>query len=178
MSRELSVDELMEMLRELDNELDEPIVVRAAGGFALAWHKIRINGLTADIDSITDDYSRSAQSTIERVGRKHGLGPWWLNNDAAADEAEFLIESMGLEWEAVDCGLKNISLFVGDLPSLLKLKLSAVEDSALSGRTRDLDDTIGLIRGLGLTKADFKRKYTYLQEDMPNAYALVSRAIW
>ncbi|MCI8367421.1 MAG: hypothetical protein HFJ66_07500 [Eggerthellaceae bacterium] len=178
MNRELDVDELIQLLRELDNTITTPIVVRAVGGFALAWHGVRVNGLTADIDSITDDYPVEVEDAIAKIGAKHGLGPWWLNNDAAADEPDFIIESMDLKWEPVDCGFVHISLFVGDLVSLLKLKLSAVEDSALSGRTRDLDDTIGILRALGLTKAEFKRKYSYLQDDMPNAFALVSRAIW
>ncbi|MCI8367156.1 MAG: hypothetical protein HFJ66_06090 [Eggerthellaceae bacterium] len=42
---------------------------------------------------------------------------------------------------------------------------------------RGLDGAVEPLEGLGLTKADFKRKYAYLQEDMPNADALVSRAI-
>lgn len=178
MNRELNVDELIQLLGELDKAIATPITVRAVGGFALAWHGVRANGLTADIDSITDDYPAEVASAIEKIGTKHGLSSWWLNNDAAADEADFLIESMGLEWEPVECGLEHISLFVGNLESLLKLKLSAVEDSVLSGRTRDLDDTIGILKALGFTKLEFKRKYSYLQDDMPHAYALVSRAIW
>lgn len=178
MIRELNVDELLDVLHELDEKLPEPIVIRAVGGFALAWHDIRKEGLTADVDTLTDDYPERINRVIAEVGRKHNLDPWWLNNDAAADDAEFLIESMGLRWEKADCGFKSITLYVADLESLLKLKLSAVEDSALSGRARDLDDTVRLLRALGYERTSFRRKFAYLQEDMPNAYRMISQAIW
>ena len=178
MIRKLNVDELIGVLQELDRELAEPIVIRAVGGFALAWRNVREEGLTADIDTITDDYPAAVEQAIGRIGAKHGLDPWWLNNDAAADDAEYLIDSMDLRWELVECGFSHISLYVADLESLLKLKLSAVEDSTLSGRVRDLDDTVHLLKALGLSKEAFRERYAYLQDDMPNAYRLVSHAIW
>lgn len=178
MIRELNLDELLEVLHELDERLPETIVIRAVDGFALAWHDIREEGLTAGVDTLTDDYPERINRVIAEVGRKHDLDPWWLNNDAAADDAEFLIESMGLGWEETDCGFRNITLYVADLESLLKLKLSAVEDSALSGRARDLDDTVRLLRALSLNRATFRKKYAYLQEDLPNAYRMISQAIW
>lgn len=178
MIRKLDVDELINVLRELDRELAEPIVIRAVGGFALAWHNVREEGLTADIDTITDDYPSSVVQAVERIGAKHGLDPWWLNNDAAADDAEYLTDSMGLRWELAECGFSHITLYVADLESLLNLKLSAVEDSALSGRARDLDDAVSLLKALGLSKEAFRERYAYLQDDMPNAYRLVSHAIW
>lgn len=178
MIREMNAGELLELMRELDREIDEPIVIRAAGGFALAWRGVRTEGLTADIDSITDDYSPRVCNAIAVVGSRHGLDQWWLNNDAAADDADFLIESLDLKWELVDAGFKNITLYIADLGSLLKLKLSAVEDSALSGRTRDLDDTIRLLVMLGFDKPTFKKRYSHLREDMPHAFELITRAIW
>lgn len=178
MIRELNAEELLGLIWELDDEIDEPIVIRAVGGFALAWRGVRTEGLTADIDSITDDYSPSVSDAIARIGNKHGLDQWWLNNDAAADDASFLIESMGLKWETVDIGFKNITLCVADLDSLLKLKLSAVEDSMLSGRTRDLDDAIHVLKALEFDKSLFKKKYAYLREDMPRAFELISKAAW
>lgn len=178
MIKELNIHELLGLLKELDEEIEEPIIIRAVGGFALAWRGVRTEGLTADIDSITDDYPPVVSEAIAAVGKRHCLDQWWLNNDAAADDADFLIESMGLKWELVDAGLKNIELCIADLDSLLNLKLSAVEDSTFSGRTRDLDDAIRLLKTLGFDKASFKKKYAYLREDMPHAYSLISRAIW
>lgn len=178
MIKEMNTDELLELVKELDCEIDEPIVIRAVGGFALAWWGVRTEGLTADIDSITDDYSPRVRAAIAAVGNKHGLDQWWLNNDAAADDADFLIESMDLKWELVDVELENITLCIADLGSLLKLKLSAVEDSALSGRTRDLDDTIRLLVMLGFDKPMFKKKHSHLREDMPHAFELITRTIW
>ena len=178
MIRELDIGELISALKALDQVLPEPIVIRAVGGFALAWHGVREKGLTADIDTITDDYPDNVQNAIAAVGARYDLGPWWLNNDAAADDADFLIEAMDLQWESIDCNFEKIELYVADLESLLKLKLSAVEDSALSGRARDLDDTIRVLTTLGFGKDSFKRKYRYFQEDMPNAYRLITQAIW
>lgn len=178
MIKEMNTDELLDLVKELDHEIDEPIVIRAVGGFALAWWGVRTEGLTADIDSITDDYSPHVRAAIAAVGKKHGLDQWWLNNDAAADDADFLIESMDLKWELGDVGFKNITLYIADLGSLLKLKLSAVEDSALSGRTRDLDDTIRLLVMLDFDKPTFKKRYSHLREDMPHAFELITRAIW
>lgn len=178
MIRELNTDELLSLIKELDEEIDEPIVIRAVGGFALAWRGVRTEGLTADIDSVTDDYSPSVSAAIAAVGERHGLDQWWLNNDAAADDADFLIESMGLKWETVEIGLKNITLCIADNDSLLMLKLSAIEDSALSGRTRDLDDAIRLLKTAGFDKPTFKKKFAYLCEELPYAFELIVRAVW
>lgn len=178
MIRELDLNELLSVLQDLDRELNERITVRAVGGFALAWHGVREKGLTADIDTLTDDYPESVTEAIKHVGAQHGLESWWLNNDAAAGDAEFLVESMGLSWERADCDLKMIDLEVADLESLLKLKLSAVEDSKLSGRGRDLDDAIHLLILLGYDKTSFRKSFSYLREDMPHAFTLVSGTVW
>ena len=69
-------------------------------------------------------------------------------------------------------------LYVADLESLLALKLAACEDGALSGRTHDLDDTIKLLIALGLTKERFKREYSYMQEEQPNAFRMICNAMW
>lgn len=178
MIRELDVDEFTAMLKSLDSILQTDIEIRAVGGFALAWHEVRTRGLTADIDTITDDYPKEVSDAIAKVAADNDLDPWWINNDAAADDAEFLIESLGLTWESVDLDLKHISLYVADLDSLLTLKLAAVEDSALSGRTRDLDDTIRILKALGYTKESFKEKFAYLIEDKPNAFRMITGAVW
>ncbi len=178
MIRELSVSELLEALHRLDSLLDAHIEVRAVGGFALAWRHVREYGLTADIDTITNDYPKPVMRMIERVGEQFGLGKWWLNNDAAADDAEFLIESMDLRWELVDCGFDHIDLYICELESLLKLKLAALEDSALSGRVRDLDDAVATLVKMGTTKDRFRDEYSYLQYDQPYAYSMVMKAVW
>ena len=179
MTKQLNVDELIEVLHDLDSRLrEEVIVVRAVGGFALAWRHLRKNGLTADIDTVTDDYPPAVQSAIADVGKVHGLDPWWLNNDVAADDADFLIEQLDLHWELVPCGFTNIVLYVAETESLLQLKLRALEDSPLSGRKRDLEDTIRILVALGVTKDEFLKRYRYMEDDMPYAYRTLSRAIW
>ena len=177
--RELDVDEFTGVLRELDGAIDgQRIEIRAVGGFALAWRHVRESGLTADIDTLTDDYPENVQATIEEIGKKRGLGPWWLNNDAAAGDARFVDEVMDLKWEKVDAGLANIDLYVADLESLLNLKIAALEDSVLSGRARDLEDAVKIALALGYDKEGFRRRFAYLQEDQPNAYRMMMRAIW
>ena len=157
MIKKLDLNQLMAALHDLDGELDgKTIIVRAVGGFALAWHNVRADGLTADIDSLTDDYPADVREAIAEVGERRGLDKWWLNNDVSADDAQWIIDSYGLSWELVDDGFKSIVLYVADLESLLALKLAACEDGALSGRTHDLDDTIKLLIALGLTKEGSK----------------------
>lgn len=55
-------------------------VVIVAGGALLAWRGLR--EATRDVDSIRrlDDELRAA---IEKVARRHGLAPRWLNDSAA-----------------------------------------------------------------------------------------------
>lgn len=179
MIKKLDLNQLMAALHELDDELDgKTVIVRAVGGFALAWHNVRADGLTADIDSLTDDFPADVRKAIAEVGERRGMDKWWLNNDVAADDAQWIIDSYGLSWELVDDGFRNIALYVADLESLLKLKLAACEDGALSGRTRDLDDTIKLLLALGLTKERFKREYSYMQEEQPNAFRMICSAMW
>lgn len=62
MIRELDVAQFMDVLRALDRKLGKTrIEIRAVGGFALAWRKVREKGLTADIDTITDDYPQTCK---------------------------------------------------------------------------------------------------------------------
>lgn len=179
MIRELDVAQFMDVLRALDRKLGKTrIEIRAVGGFALAWRKVREEGLTADIDTITDDYPANVQAAIVETGAEWNLEPWWLNNDASAGDASFLNESMGLKWEKVNTGFENIGLYVADLESLFALKIAALEDSALSGRARDLEDTVRILRALGFDKESFRKKFAYLQEDQPYAYRMLMRAIW
>jgi len=177
--KKLDLNQLMAALHELDGELDgKTVIVRAVGGFALAWHNVRSDGLTADVDSLTDDYSPDVQKAIAKVGERRGLDKWWLNNDVAADDAQWIIDSYGLSWELVDDGFSNIVLYVADLESLLTLKLVACEDGALSGRTHDLDDTIKLLIALDFTKEKFKRECSYMREEQPNAFRMICNAMW
>lgn len=85
---------------------------------------------------------------------------------------------MGLKWEKVNTGFENINLYVADLESLFALKIAALEDSALSGRARDLEDTVRILRALGFDKERFRKKFAYLQEDQPYAYRMLMQAIW
>ena len=159
MIKKLDLNQLMAALHELDGELDgKTVIVRAVGGFALAWHNVRSDGLTADVDSLTDDYSPDVQKAIAK--------------------AQWIIDSYGLSWELVDDGFSNIVLYVADLESLLTLKLVACEDGALSGRTHDLDDTIKLLIALDFTKEKFKRECSYMREEQPNAFRMICNAMW
>ena len=179
MTHGFTIEEFIASLKDLDRELQgEHIIIRAVGGFALAWHHIRENGLTIDIDTVTDDYPDSVIAAIERVAVKRGLDKWWLNNDVAADDAEFLNESLALKWEIANLGFKNIVLYVADRESLLSLKLAALEDRWLSGRKHDLDDAIRLLIALGYTKNSFQQKMAYISLDQPHAYKAICSAVW
>lgn len=179
MNRGFTIEEFIAALKDLDKELQgEHIVICAVGGFALAWHHVRENGLTMDIDTVTEDYPDSVIAAIEKVAKKRSLDKWWLNNDVAADDAEFLSESLALKWEIVDVGLKNITLYVANQESLLVLKLAALEDGWISGRKHDLDDAIRLLIKLGYTKNTFQQKMSYVAMEQPHAYKAICSALW
>lgn len=179
MIRELNLQELLEVLKELDAKLGEhTIEIRAVGDFALSWRGVRNEGLTADIDTLTNDYPQAVRDIIAEVGVNNGLEPWWLNNDVAADDAAFIDEALDLRWDLVDAGLSKITLYIASLDSLLALKLSALEDSRLSGRAHDLDDAINILLALGHSKESFRKKFAYLQDTQPYAYKLITGALW
>jgi len=175
-------------LKVLDEKLEgEKIEIRAIGGFALLFHKVRQTGSTRDIDSVTRDYSPRVQKLIKEVAEEASetlqVEEGWLNNDNVFDNDIESIEAM-LEpfWEKVEWGFSNITLYVADIETLFRAKLLASEDDNLTGRTQDLPDLVDIFfkegkRTLGdcvdyCTKLDIS-----LEKDYPRVYSRLVRVL-
>lgn len=163
---------LLEALQELDRELaregfEDPIRVRAVGGFALLWHGLRqTDSYTVDIDSASDPYPYPVNEAIRQVGERLGLEPQWLNTDASGGSADEALEL----WDAAfvtdtDTGFALIDLQVADIPTLTRAKAIAVDTDAMSGRYRDWDDLLELLRRQGISSyREFCATYPQISE--------------
>lgn len=183
MSHNATADDLDNALRLLDHELeglhlDEPLQIRAIGGYALLKHGVRTGdrAYTADIDSVTHDYSAAVVQAIETVAEKTNLDPDWLNNYGVMDNDPDQIEAMyEAEWIPQDDGLRNIDMSIATVPTLTRAKIIAADSAEFSGRTRDVEDLMGLLEKQGITSAaQFERKYPDPYEEYPDAHAVVS----
>ncbi len=178
-------DELLAALRELDTRLvaaGERISIRAIGGFAMLVHGVRTGAraYTADIDSVTPDYSPAVVAMIAQVGADLGLDPDWLNNynvmDGDAEHVEMLI---GAEWEPMILSgesLKAITLSVASVATLTRAKRMAVEDAAISGRAQDAPDLVELVKHQGITSlGQYDARYPDEWDEFPATRQAVSR---
>lgn len=163
-----SAAEFDEALRLLDHELsrlrlEEPLKIRAIGGYALLKHGVREDdrALTADIDTVTRDYSAPVQEAIRAVSRRTGLDADWINNvNLGFSEPEDIEASYQAEWIPLDMGLKNIDLAIGSIPMLTRSKIIAADTAMLAGRLQDHPDLAALLRHQGITDvAQFRAKY-------------------
>ncbi|WP_227945475.1 hypothetical protein [Ruminococcus albus] len=58
------------------------IEIRAIGGFAMLYNKLRSGGYTMDVDTATNDMSEEVQELIREVAEEKGLDEDWINNDS------------------------------------------------------------------------------------------------
>lgn len=165
-----SIDQFRHALQVLDAELramdlPESVKVRATGGFAMLAHGLREDGYTVDIDTLTDDYEREVRDAVNRVARDLHLEQDWINNQAAGLGAEQTLAMLDAKFLPLDFGLDRIDLQVADVPTLTRAKAFAVNDDAISGRTRDWDDLLELLDHQGIDDYDgFARAYPEVRE--------------
>lgn len=169
-------------LKLLDHELeqlalDEPIEIRAIGGYALLKHGVREaeRALTSDIDTMTNDYSAAVQQAILTVSTKTDLDPDWINNDnLGGNDPEDVAAIYDATWLPQSTGLKNISMSIADVPTLTRAKVIAADTAAFSGRSQDAPDLRRLIEFQNITTIDqFQSKYPDPFKEYPDAQALV-----
>ncbi len=163
MSRELTLEEIRGLLRELIRRLESDglaITIRLVGGaaIALSGHSRRV---TRDVDA-----SYSATDTVEQIiaaiADERGLPTNWLNSSAAA-----FIPS-GATWNEINLG-DGHHAFVASLDTLLAMKLS-------SARQRDMEDISFLVAALGIEDPnEAVRIAEELYGDDDVAYSPVSR---
>ena len=176
--------ELDEALALLDHELEhlaleEPIRIRAIGGYALIKHGIRPEerAFTVDIDTVTADYDSAVQQAIEVVAEKAGLEPGWLNNDNLGGHDPELVELLyDAEWVPQESGGKNIDLALASIETLTRAKIIAADSAPLSGRTQDGPDLISLLQHQGITSTgEFERAYPDPYGEFPETYGRLRR---
>lgn len=77
--------EYNEALKILNDKLavvGDSIEIRAIGGYAMLYNRLRSGGYTVDVDTATEDYSEEVKKLIAEVSEEEGLEDDWLNNDA------------------------------------------------------------------------------------------------
>ena len=72
-------------LKSLNKKLESiglSIEIRAVGGYAMLYNKLRSGGYTIDVDTVTEDYSEEVNKLISEVSDEEDLEDDWINNDA------------------------------------------------------------------------------------------------
>lgn len=154
-----SMERLEEALELLDHELaglelNQPMKIRAIGGYALMKHSVRAGdrAFTVDIDSVTRDYDMAVKQAIRTVAKQLDLDPDWVNNDNVMDDDPQLVEEMiKANWLPQDNALEHINIEIADIPTLTRAKIIAATDAELSGRAQDLPDLKELLAHQGIT---------------------------
>lgn len=177
-----SAEELDDALRLLDHELDDlqldqPLQIRAIGGYALLKYGIREpdRALTADIDTMTEDYSAAVQRVIRTVAEVAGLDSTWINNDNLGDSVPEDIEAMyDARWQPQELGLRNIEVWLATVPTLTRAKIIAADTAEFSGREQDAPDLVRLLEHQGFSSMEqFAAAYPDPFDEYPAAYELV-----
>lgn len=163
------VEDFDRALRLLDHELaalgrNEPLPIRAIGGYALLKRGIRTGerAQTVDIDTVTADYDKAVRDAIRIVGERCHLDSDWLNNTCVFDDPDVTTMMIDARFDQdTSLNLNHIDLQIADLPTLTRSKLIAAGDAHLSGRSHDFDDLMRLLEAQNVTS------FQELQERYP-----------
>ncbi|MCR4814843.1 MAG: hypothetical protein K5879_08480 [Lachnospiraceae bacterium] len=176
---ECTLDDFKDALEALNDKLKNhhiTIEIRAIGGFAMLYNKLRSGGYTMDVDTATRDMTEEVQELIREVAEEKGLDEDWINNDSyGLPEVTEIIGK--LEW-ITDNSYSNIMLYIAKIESLLLLKVRAVHFAGLVPRITDQTDVLDILAFLGihtieevkqnpLTKS-FEKKYPRCFEFLKN----------
>ncbi|MBR1421975.1 MAG: hypothetical protein IJ571_00840 [Ruminococcus sp.] len=167
---ECSLDDFKNALEALDEKLRAKgiiIEIRAIGGFAMLYNKLREGGYTMDVDTATKDMSDDIMGLIREVADEKGLDEDWINNDSyKLTEVTEIIDK--LEWQADD-SYTNIKLYVARIPSLLLLKVRAIHYAGLVPRITDQTDLLDILGFMGIHSVD-ELKTNELTKDIEIKY--------
>ena len=148
---ECTLDDFKDALEALNEKLKAhhiTIEIRAIGGFAMLYNKLRSDGYTMDADTATNDMSEEVQELIREVAEEKGLDEDWINNDSyGLPEVTEIIGK--LEW-ITDNSYSNIMLYIAKIESLLLLKVRAVHFAGLVPRITDQTDVLDILAFLGI----------------------------
>jgi hypothetical protein len=160
----LRFEEFIELLKQLDQRIEQNIVIKAIGGFSLMCNAKILNispldmrFLSRDIDSYTPDFPISIEKNIISIGKENNLEDYlWLNNNWASltmFEDELAKTAIWIEYPSEK--FEHIKLFYLNLESLLKFKI------------RSLDNTLELERKMRLQDPkDIESIIRYFGEDI------------
>ena len=82
---ECTLDDFKDALEALNEKLKAhhfTIEIRAIGGFAMLYNKLRSGGYTMDDDTATSDMTEEVQVLIREVAEEKELDENWINNDS------------------------------------------------------------------------------------------------
>lgn len=138
------------------------IEIRAIGGFAMLYNKLRSGGYTMDVDTATKDMSEEVQVLIHEVAEEKGLDEDWINNDSF--KLTEVTEIIGkLEW-ITDDSYSNIRLYIAKIQSLLLLKVRAIHYAGLVPRITDQTDVLDILAFLGIHTIEEVKRNTLTKE--------------
>lgn len=150
-----TLDDFNAALKSLDDKLcrhDITIEIRAIGGFAMLYNRLRAGGYTMDVDTATKDMSDEAIKLIREVADEKGLDEDWINNDSySLSEVTEIIDK--IEWQKDD-SYANIRLYIASIKSLLLLKVRAIHFAGLIPRITDRTDLLDILAFLGIHTID------------------------
>lgn len=148
---ECTLDDFKDALESLNKKLNDRniiIEIKAIGGFAMLYNKLRSDGYTMDVDTATRDMTEEVQALIREVAEEKGLDEDWINNDSyMLPEVTDIIDK--LEW-ITDNSYSNILLYIAKIESLLLLKVRAVHFAGLVPRITDQTDVLDILAFLGI----------------------------
>lgn len=148
---ECTLDDFKDALEALNEKLKAhhiTIEIRAIGGFAMLYNKLRTGGYTMDVDTATKDMTEGVQALIREIAEEKGLDEDWINNDSyGLPEVMDIIGK--LEW-IIDDSYSNIMLYIAKIESLLLLKVRAVHFAGLVPRITDQTDVLDILAFLGI----------------------------
>ena len=152
---ECSLDDFKSALRLLNEKLrinDLTVEIRAIGGFAMLYNKLRTGGYTMDVDTATKDLSDEVMNLVREVADEMGLDDDWINNDSyKLSEVADIVND--IEW-IIDKSYSNIDLYVAKITGLLLLKVRAIHFAGLVPRITDRTDLLDILSFLGIHTVD------------------------
>lgn len=176
---ECSLDDFKSALETLNEKLRSEgitIEIRAIGGFAMLYNRLREGGYTMDVDTATQDMSENVMELIRKVAEEKGLDEDWINNDSyRLSEVTEIIDD--LEW-IVDKTYSNIDLYVAEITSLLLLKVRAIHYAGLVPRITDQTDLLDILAFLGIHSVEELKtnKLTKsIEKKYPRCFAFLSK---
>ena len=167
---ECSLNDFQAALSSLNEKLKVcglTIEIRAIGGFAMLYNKLRKGGYTMDVDTATKDISDVVMELVHEVADEMGLDDDWINNESyRLSEVVDIVND--IEW-LIDKSYSNIDLYVANITSLLLLKVRAIHFAGLVPRITDRTDLLDILSFLGIHTIDEVRANS-LTRDIETLY--------